>query len=155
MIYIAIDHIHPKTGRAMPNGIPVHQHDYIDQLDNDRLDFPRIIYYLRDCRINYQIVQPDNAPIGSLYTMVLSWFDYSQDYISLISPAALTRVKKKEMLVVFTYHEGDHPGRIRERLDSLCADHDIDPALVVNSTADVDVGLAATVNCVLLITANT
>ena len=124
----------------MPNGIPVHLHDQFDVLPNDRLDFPRIIYYLRDCRIDYQIVLPDNAPIGAWYPLVLSWFDHSRDYISLISPAALARVKKKEMLVVFTYHEGDHPGRIRDRLDYLCADYDIDPALVWlisgNTTAD-------------------
>ena len=48
MIYIAIDHVHPVTGRPMPNGIPLHQHDILDQLGIDRLDFPRIIYYLHD-----------------------------------------------------------------------------------------------------------
>ena len=130
MIYIAIDHIHPVTGRPMPNGIPVDLHDQIDVLPNDRLDFPRIIYYLYDCKIDYRVVRTTDAPAGAWYLLVLSWFDHSRDYISEISSAALTRVKKKEMLLVFTYHEGDHPGRIRQRLDSLCADHSIDPELV-------------------------
>ena len=140
MIYIAIDHMHPLTGRPMPNGIPVHLHDQIDNLPTDRLDFPRIIYYLRDCKINYQIVPPAEAPSGSWYPMVLSWFDFSKDYMALISPEALSRVKSKEMLVVFTYHEGDHPGHIRDRLDVLCSDHGIDPAMTRlisgNSSAD-------------------
>ena len=140
MIYIAIDHIHPVTGRPMPNGIPVHQHDCIDQLGNDRLDFPRIIYYLRNCNIDCRIVHPADAPIGSWYPMVLSWFDFEKDYMSLISPAALTRIKTKEMRLVVTYHEGDHPGRIRDRLDALCSDYGIDPAMVWlisgNTTAD-------------------
>ena len=140
MIYIAIDHIHPVTGRPMPNGIPVHQHDCIDQLGNDRLDFPRIIYYLRDCNIDCRIVHPADAPIGSWYPMVLSWFDFEKDYMSLISPAALPRIKTKEMRLVVTYHEGDHPGRIRDRLDALCSDYGIDPAMVWlisgNTTAD-------------------
>lgn len=140
MIYIAIDHIHHDTGRPMPNGIPIHHHDQIDQLGNDRLDFPRIIYYLRDCKIPCQVVDPVDAPVGSWYPLVLSWFDFSKDYMALISPAALNKIKTKEMLVVFTYHEGDHPGRIRERLDLLCADHGIDPAMTWlisgNTTAD-------------------
>lgn len=130
MICIAVDHIHPVTGRPMPNGIPVHLHDLIDSLPNDRLDFPRMIYYLHDCKINYQVVRTADAPVGAWYLMVLSWFDFDKDYISLISAPALTRIQNKEMLLVFTYHEGDHPGRIRKRLDSLCADHGIDPELV-------------------------
>jgi hypothetical protein len=72
--------------------------------------------------------------------MVLSWFDFGRDYMSLISPAALARIKAKEMLLVFTYHEGDHPGRIRDRLDALCVDHGIDTEMVWlisgNTTAD-------------------
>ena len=130
MIYIAIDHIHPVSGRPMPNGIPVELHDQIDQLGDDRLDFPRIIYYLRDCKIDCQIVNPTEAPTGSWYPIVLSWFDFGRDYMSLISAAALSRIKAKEMLVIFTYHEGDHPGRIRDRLDALCSDHEIDPEMV-------------------------
>ena len=130
MIYIAVDHIHPVSGRPMPNGIPIHLHDQIDYLANDRLDFPRIIYYLRDCKIDCELVQPVDAPKGAWYPMVLSWFDFSKDYMSLISSAALSRIKAKEMLLVFTYHEGDHPGHIRNRLDALCSDHGIDPALV-------------------------
>jgi hypothetical protein len=41
---------------------------------------------------------------------------------------------------VFTYHEGDHPGRIRKRVDELCQQHNLDPELVWlisgNSSAD-------------------
>ena len=49
MIYIAVDHRHPNTGRPMPNGIPLALHDSIDNMDGYRLDFPRMIYYLNDC----------------------------------------------------------------------------------------------------------
>ena len=140
MIHIAVDHIHPITHRPMPNGIPVHLHDKLDFLDGQRLDFPRIIYYLRDCKIPTRIVNPMDAPTGAWYPMVLGWFDFSQDYISLISQSAADRMKKKEMLLIFTYHEGDHPGRIRTRLDELCVRYNIDPNLVWlisgNSSAD-------------------
>jgi hypothetical protein len=140
MIYIAVDHIHPVTHRPMPNGIPAELHDQLDFMDGHRLDFPRIIYYFRDCKIPCQVVKTVDAPCDSWYPVVLGWFDFSQDYISLISQSAVDRIKKKEMKLVFTYHEGDHPGRIREQIDKLCQQHNIDPELVWlisgNSSAD-------------------
>lgn len=138
MIYIAIDHIGPD--RPMPNGIPVHLHDQIDVMNGKRLDFPRIIHYLQDCEIPVITVLTIDAPAGAWYPMVLGWFDITQDYLSLISPIALARIRKKEMKLVFTYHEGDHPGPIRQRLDDLCAQHNLDPELLWlisgNSSAD-------------------
>ena len=140
MIYIAVDHIHPVTHRPMPNGIPVELHDQLDFMDGHRLDFPRIIYYLHDCKIPAQVVKTADAPINAWYPIVLGWFDFSQDYINVISNDAMERIKKKQMKLVFTYHEGDHPGRIRQRLDELCQQHSIDTELVWlisgNSSAD-------------------
>ena len=140
MIYIAIDHIHPVTGRPMPNGIPAEFHDQIDHTDGYRLDFPRIIYYLRDCKIPYQVVLTKDAPVGSLYPMVSGWFDFSQDYLAQISHDAMVKIKSKEMKLMFAYHEGDHPGRIRDRLNLLCDQHGIDPEMIWlisgNSSAD-------------------
>jgi len=72
--------------------------------------------------------------------MVLGWFDFSQDYILLISEQAFARLKQKEIKLIFTYHEGDHPGHIRQRIDQLCLQHGLDPELVWlisgNSSAD-------------------
>jgi len=140
MIYIAVDHRHPITGRPMPNGIPVHLHDQIDDQDGYRLDFPRIIYYLRDCKISNQIVLTKDAPPGAWYPIVSGWFDFNQDYISQISTDAMAKIKSKKMKLVFTYHEGDHPGRIRDRLNMLCEQHGIDKEMTWlisgNSSAD-------------------
>ena len=140
MIYIAVDHIHPITHRPMPNGIPVHLHDQLDFMDGYRLDFPRIIYYLKDCKISNQVVLTTDAPRGAWYPVVLGWFDFDQDYIAQISNDALTKIKSKEMNLVFTYHEGDHPGRIRDRLNILCDQHGIDCEMTWlisgNSSAD-------------------
>ena len=140
MIYIAVDHVHPITRRPMPNGIPVHLHDQLDFMDGHRLDFPRIIYYLYDCKIPSQVVNTVDAPIDAWYPMVIGWFDFSQDYFGLISNTAFDRIKQKEMKLIFTYHEGDHPGPIRQRLDDLCQQYAIDPEFVWlisgNSAAD-------------------
>ena len=140
MIVIAVDHIHPVTNRPMPNGIPINLHDQLDFMDGCRLDFPRMIYYLRDCKIPNQVVLTKDAPPGAWYPVVLGWFDFDQDYIAQISNDALTKIKSKEMILVFTYHEGDHPGRIRDRLNVLCEQHGIDKEMTWlisgNSSAD-------------------
>jgi hypothetical protein len=72
--------------------------------------------------------------------MVAGWFDFSQDYISLISDDAMIKIKSKDLKLIFTYHEGDHPGRIRDRLDLLCEQHSIDREMTWlisgNSSAD-------------------
>lgn len=140
MIFIAVDHIHPVTHRPMPNGVPVHLHDHLDFMDGHRLDFPRIIYYLRDCKIPSQIVLTRHAPINSWYPIVIGWFDHDQDYVAQISNEALIKIKSKEMKLIVTYHEGDHPGRIRDRLNVLCDQHGIDREITWlisgNSSAD-------------------
>ena len=140
MIYIAIDHRDPITGRPMPNGIPLEQHHLIEGMDGHRLDYPRILYYLHQCHIPRQIVETAHAPPGAWYPVVIGFFDFSIDYLSVISHAAYDRIQRKQMLLIFTYHEGDNPQRIRDRLEDLCAQHNIDPDLVWlisgNSAAD-------------------
>ena len=124
----------------MPNGIPLEQHHLIEGMNGHRLDYPRILYYLHQCRIPRQIVETDQSPPGAWYPVVLGWFDFSVDYLSMISAAAYTRIQQKQMRLVFTYHEGDNPTGIRQRINQLCADHSIDPEFVWlisgNSSAD-------------------
>jgi len=140
VIYIAIDHVDPTTNRPMPNGIPQSQHHLIELMDGARLDYPRIIYYLRDCGIKPQVVRTIDAPVDAWYPMVLGYFDFSVDYLAAVSEAAYQKLKNKQIKLIFTYHEGDHPGRIRQRINQLCAEHEIDSDLVWlisgNSTAD-------------------
>jgi hypothetical protein len=139
-LHLAIDFFDPATGRAMPNGIPKELHRQIEQMDGRRLDYPRLIYYLKQCGIDTKLVNTVDAPVGSLYPMVLGFFDFTLDYFSLLSPTAYEKIKNKTMKLVFTYHEGDNPGRIRQRLDELCQKHQFDPAIVWfisgNSTAN-------------------
>ena len=140
MIYLAIDHRDPVSGRPMPNGIPLEQHHLIEQMDGHRLDYPRILYYLHQCRIPQQIVETEQAPPGAWYPVVIGFFDFSADYIAMISSAAHTRIQQKQMQLVFTYHEGDNPVHMREHINQLCANHAIDPKQVWlisgNSSAD-------------------
>jgi len=140
VIYLAIDHRDPVTGRPMPNGIPPERHHLIETMNGYRLDYPRILYYLHQCRIPQQIVETENAPKNAWYPVVLGWFDFSADYLAMISPVAHLRIQQKQMKLIFTYHEGDNPARMRERIDQLCVDHAIDHEQVWllsgNSSAD-------------------
>jgi len=130
VIHLAIDYIDPVSGRPMPNGILLENHHLIESMDCRRLDYPRIIYYLHQCRIPYKIIATADAPNDAWYPMVIGWFDFSADYLAMISPMALTRMQQKQMRIVFTYHEGDNPAKIRQRINHLCSEYSIDPKLV-------------------------
>jgi hypothetical protein len=140
MINIAIDYFHPVSKKPMPNGIPLDLHDQIESMDGKRLDYPRLINYMKQCRIGHRVYSTESAPVGSWYLMVFGFFDFEEDYFLKISPTARQRLKNKTIRLLFTYHEGDHPGNIRQRIDYLCSVHNIDPELVYfisgNSTAE-------------------
>jgi hypothetical protein len=57
------------------------------------------------------------------YTIGLGFFDFDIDYFSLIPQ----QVFDKQLTVLFYYHEGDNPYRIKQRLDQLCQAHALDP----------------------------
>jgi len=69
----------------------------------------------------------------NFYTIGLGFFDFSIDYFSLIPPDVFDR----NLTVLFYYHEGDNPQRIKQRLDSLCLQHGLD------------------INCYLFVSGNT
>lgn len=63
----------------------------------------------------------DNSTVYH-YPVQWGWFDYAIDYIGLLPPEIRTILQNKEsnLRVLFLYHEGDNPKRIKERLDLLC-----------------------------------
>lgn len=55
------------------------------------------------------------------YCVGLGFFDFNIDYIDLIPK----QVFDKNLTVLFYYHEGDNPARIKQRLDDLCRKHSV------------------------------
>jgi hypothetical protein len=51
----------------------------------------------------------------------LSFFDFGIDYFTLLPSAVFTAVYHGRIRVLFYYHEGDNPHRIKQRLDQLAA----------------------------------
>jgi hypothetical protein len=86
----------------------------------------RLFYFCQDhsypMNISY-IHQP--IPDNAYYPVGIGWFDFSQDYFSMMSPEVHTHLKDKKLKVLFYYHEGDNPLHEKTRLDELCHLHQL------------------------------
>lgn len=69
----------------------------------------------------YTISTIEDSEPGDFYVIGLGFFDFNIDYFSLIPP----EVFEKKLKILFYYHEGDNPFKIKRRLDSLCSNHAI------------------------------
>jgi hypothetical protein len=82
----------------------------------------------------------DNLPANTYYPIGLGFFDFGIDYFELMSPEIRKRLHRNELRVLFYYHEGDNPQRIKNRLDTLAENHLLPPDCYVfvsaNSAAD-------------------
>lgn len=83
----------------------------------------RLLMYLKQFGIIFKTHLVKSAPTGSWYPVALGWHDFDCDYFSLISDLAKHRARHGEIRFLFYYHEGDHPGRIKQRFDVLCDRH--------------------------------
>ena len=83
----------------------------------------RLLMYLEHAGVKYANHDIATAPVGSWYPVAWSWFDFAIDYIELIDVHVLERIRKKDLRVLFYYHEGDDPKKICDRLDLLAALH--------------------------------
>ena len=88
-----------------PHTVPCELHEHCTTHQ-----FPFKILHTRDC------LGPEN-----FYTIGIGFFDFSIDYFALI-PA---EVFANKITVLFYYHEGDNPYRIKQRLDELCCLHNL------------------------------
>jgi hypothetical protein len=60
---------------------------------------------------------------NNFYSIGLGFFNFDIDYFSLMSEQVLSKLKQNQLRVLFYYHEGDNPQRIKQRLDYLCVQH--------------------------------
>jgi hypothetical protein len=80
----------------------------------------------------------EQSAAAGWYPIALGWFDFDIDYFALLPSAILNSVQQGSIKLLFYYHEGDNPARIRQRLDSLCELHSCDPncyLFVINNSA--------------------
>ena len=68
------------------------------------------------------VVNKDNL----LYPIQPGCFNFDIDYMDLLPTAVKASLKAGQIRILFYYHEGDNPLRIKKRLDLLCEQNNID-----------------------------
>ena len=77
--------------------------------------------------IEYRLSDFNNPVNGAYYTVGIGFFNFDVDYFALMSEQVRRQLRREELVVLFYYHEGDNPFRIRDRLDELCQNHLLPP----------------------------
>lgn len=98
--------------------------DEFDQIWPFTVPF-RIQMYLSEANIPYGVHLSESAPQGSWYPISLGWHNFDCDYFSLLSDCVKTQLTQGRIKLLFYYHEGDNPSRIKAQFDHLCAAHDL------------------------------
>jgi hypothetical protein len=86
----------------------------------------RLQEYCEHHSVKINIYDVKDFPAGCYYPIGLGFFDFGIDYFGMLSPEILCAVRDGNLRVLFYYHEGDNPVRIKERLDHLASTHDMD-----------------------------
>jgi hypothetical protein len=113
-----------EFGEHFPYTIPLRLQEYCNQHSVD---------------INIYSVN-DQLPDNTFYPVGLGFFDFSIDYFTLLPTQVFQAVYHGQIRVLFYYHEGDNPQRIKQRLDMLAAQLRLPPDCYVfvssNSAAE-------------------
>jgi len=76
----------------------------------------------------------------AVYPVGLGFFDFAIDYFDLLPERVFTELGHGHIRILFYYHEGDNPERIKQRLDALVKQHQLPPQCYVfvsaNTAAD-------------------
>jgi hypothetical protein len=107
----------------------------------------RIQEYCKLHEVPINTYSVEDFPDGSFYPIAIGFFDFSIDYFDLLPPAVSAAVANNRLKILFFYHEGDNPYRIKERLDALALAHSLDSTCYVfvssNSAAQSIPGFVA------------
>ena len=86
----------------------------------------RILYFAKDHNYPVNISYIDQPlPSDAFYPIGLGFFNFDIDYFELMSAAVLDYCRKGQLKILFYYHEGDNPYHEKNRLDTLCAQHNL------------------------------
>ena len=85
----------------------------------------RLLFYTQDHNypVNIVYLGKTQLPENSYYPIGLGWFDFDLDYFGMLPSAVFDAVAGGQLKILFYYHEGDNPFRIKQRLDALADVH--------------------------------
>jgi hypothetical protein len=82
--------------------------------------------YLEHNNIKMNLLDLDSVwPAGAFYPIGLGFFDFSIDYFDLLPQRVFAELGHSHIRILFYYHEGDDPVKIKQRLDALAAQHQL------------------------------
>lgn len=96
----------------------------------------RIEEYCQAHDIPMNLYHKEDFPPGAWYPVCLGFFDFAIDYFALVPAWCKQHLKAKTLRLLFMYHEGDNPKRIKQHLDKLCATHDLEADCYVFMSAN-------------------
>jgi len=86
----------------------------------------RLQEYCDHHSVKLNIVDLSGAwPPDAMYPIGLGFFDFGIDYFELLPERVKTELFWNHIRILFYYHEGDNPFHIKQRLDELCAKHNL------------------------------
>jgi hypothetical protein len=97
----------------------------------------RLQEYCDQHNVKLNIYQVEDAfPNNTFYPIGLAFFDFNIDYFELMPSNILKALREHGVRVLFYYHEGDNPARIKNRLDKLAINHLLSPNCYVFVSAN-------------------
>jgi hypothetical protein len=86
----------------------------------------RLQEYCEHHAVKLNIVDLAGAwPPDAFYPVGLGFFDFDIDYFQLMPDRVKAELFWNHIRILFYYHEGDNPFKIKQRLDELCARHNL------------------------------
>jgi hypothetical protein len=64
-------------------------------------------------------------PADAFYPIGLGFFNFEIDYFDLLPRRVFTELWHSHIRILFYYHEGDNPAKIKQRLDALVTQHQL------------------------------
>jgi hypothetical protein len=82
--------------------------------------------YCENHGVQLNILSLDDVwPADAFYPIGLGFFNFEIDYFELLPQRVFTKLRHSHIRILFYYHEGDSPVKIKQRLDALVAKHQL------------------------------
>lgn len=86
----------------------------------------RLQEYCEHHGVGLNILGPDDVwPADAFYSIGLGFFNFEIDYFDLLPNRVFTELRNSHIRILFYYHEGDNPAKIKQRLDALVTQHQL------------------------------
>ena len=84
-----------------------------------------LLEHLKRYDIEFDIVELSDSDSSTFYPIALSFFDFEIKWFELMSVELLSKLKEKEIKILFYYSEGDNPYTINEHLTQQCKEYKV------------------------------